>query len=456
MNVVKTNGSLADVQAKVNEAPDDGTVAVAIPGGVYNWNGTLNLHKAITLIGEEGAVLRHNANGSMISAWARDSGHVTVSGLRLVQVSNVGGGRGFLMNAARRETTNNTVRIHDCTFDQNGIFNWSLQCLSNGILVWNTRFIGSGSQHGMGGVIMLVGSPGNYELWRRPLTLGAQDTNGLSNTYLEDCEFLNSSIGCTDFSDNARMVFRHNIVQDAGLGSHGQETSPLGASSFEVYNNTFRISSGNPQNIAFWVHVRGGTGVITGNDMALVPWAGGSQILLTVMSITRSANDNAGGVFCPVEYPAPRQTGWSWEDNNANWGRVRGNPSLLDDGNPGFFRPNGRGAKLDPVYIWDNRGPGAQADTYVVLRPFMPDQCGNGQQLSNYLQRGRDFYVDAGPKPGWTPYTYPHPLRVLEGEPPPPPLPPEPPPEPPPDIITYGAWLNRAADWIKKNPPTPD
>jgi len=39
------------------------------------------------------------------------------------------------------------------------------------------------------------------------------------------------------------------------------------------------------------------------------------------------------------------------------------------------------------------------------------DQCGNGLLGENFIVQGRDFIVGKA-KPGYTPYTYPHPLRT--------------------------------------------
>jgi hypothetical protein len=439
---IQSDGSQADVQQAVNSASDGSTVT--IPAGTFNWTGQLNIKKAVSLAGagKEATVIRNeNGGSSMIVAQSAKGGNIQIYGINIVQVADNGGGRGFMISAARDESTQHTVLIHDCKLDENGVFNYSIDCGTNGIIIWNCDFI-AGS--GMGGVTM-VDKSFSYEAYNRPLTLGTKDLDGLHNTYIEDCTFLNGSLAITNFDSNSRMVFRHNFCQDSALNSHGQESSPVGNISWEIYDNTFKITKDNPHNLNYWVCVRGGTGVFTGNQMDEVPW-GKDQLQLNVFSIRSGINDAHGGSLCPIEYPAPRQTGWAWADNGANFGKVQGNPQLLSGGkSPGVFLANGTGAICEPVYVWDNTGPGSQAPGYVSsTNNYNPDNCGNGLNISQFLQKGRDYIVDQGPKPGYVKYAYPHPLRSgSEGggggplptptpQPTPEPTPPQPTPTPTP------------------------
>jgi hypothetical protein len=252
-----------------------------------------------------------------------------------------------------------------------------------------------------------------YEGWNHPDTMGADDHTGLSNTYVEDCSFAHASTGVTNMDANSRVVLRHCTFDDAGLNGHGQETSPYGAREWELYACKFTVSSDNRYNMNYFLCVRGGTGLVTDCDVALIPW-NKTIIQLNVFSITRSANDGRSGSFCPIEYPAPRQTGWGWVDNGANWGKVEATDTALLEGghSPGYFLPNGKGAILDPIYVWGNRGEGTTVPQYVGKQTYLPDNCGNNQVIETYLQKGRDYIVDQGPRPGWTPYTYPHPLHA--------------------------------------------
>jgi hypothetical protein len=172
------------------------------------------------------------------------------------------------------------------------------------------------------------------------------------------------------------------------------------------------MTSGNPYSLQDWFQVRGGTGVITANSMDNIPFKGGIQ--LNVYSITRGMNDGAGGAFCPLAYPAPRQTGWGWSAHSTaafgvgidtNAGRLVGNSS------PGVFGADGIGATLDPVYVWNNTGTETSNPSYVFTYTFPHDNCGHSLQIATFLKQGRDYYVNVA-KPNWTPYTYPHPLHT--------------------------------------------
>ena len=412
---IRTNGSQSDVQAAVDSAPDNGSATVIIPSGTFDWSGTLNIRKAVTVAGEgvDSTTIRNqNGNSNLILAQSGKNGDIVIYGFKVLAVADNGGGRGFHISASRDESTQHTVKIHDCEFDQNNIYAYSLLCGSNGILIWNCSFTGG---QGMGGVSFVV-DINNYDLYNHPSTLGTKDPDGLHNSYVEDCSFRNANIGIANFDANSRSVWRHNTMQDCQMGSHGQETSPNGVTHWEIYDNTFKVSKDNPFNLQNWLHIRGGTGVIARNNIDEIPFK--SQFILTIFSITRGANDGAGGTFCPVEYPAPRQTGWAWADNNKNWGKVEDeqNPQLLEGGrSPGYFLPNGKGAVCDPIYIWDTTGSGANASSFVWAQTYEPDNCGNRQVIENYLQKGRDYFVNQGAKPGWTPYPYPHPLRASGG-----------------------------------------
>jgi hypothetical protein len=141
---------------------------------------------------------------------------------------------------------------------------------------------------------------------------------------------------------------------------------------------------------------------------------GKTGIMLNVFSITDGMNDGAGGEFCPIQYPAPHQTGWSWSAcSSAYWGMGDDtNPSqLVGCQSPGRFAPDGTGTVLDPVYIWNNSGTEITDPGYVGTQTFNPDNCGNNQNVTNYPQQNRDYYVKVS-KPGWEPYTYPHPLHA--------------------------------------------
>jgi hypothetical protein len=296
--------------------------------------------------------------------------------------------------------------------------------------------------------------------WQTPSTMGTADTNGTANTYVEDCTFLNSWIGSMDFSDNVRAVVRHCTFKNAAIYCHGQDSSPFGPRHWEIYNNTWHFDhpAVSSEYLQDWMTMRGGTGVVFGNEFPLIDlgYTKKPSVLLCVYGISMDP--------CYTQYPVPRQVGQSWK------------------GTGGYSYPekpdNGTGYYTDPIYIWDNTGSGSKAP-YLVDLNWLNDECGNGMKISDFVKEGRDYVL--GAKPGYTPYTYPHPLRAALGgggpgpsptatppgptpTPPQPtpsptstPTPPQPTPTPPPEQgATYQRWLNEESEWIRTHPPTPD
>jgi hypothetical protein len=195
------------------------------------------------------------------------------------------------------------------------------------------------------------------------------------------------------------------------------------------------------------MQLRGGTGVITDNHFDDIPW-GKVEVQLCVFNIRRH-----GQIPCQTQYPAARQVGQGWKGEGGY-----GYPGVPQDGTGNF---------TDPIYIWNNTGT-----CQVGLSEYNPDECGNNQQIVNYVKEGRDYIL--GARNGYQKYPYPHPLRTGGGgQPTPTPTPtpaptpeptatptpmptPVPTPTPSPGAPTYNQWLNKQADWIRQNPPVPD
>jgi hypothetical protein len=335
----------------------------------------------------------------MISATSTATGHINIYWLNIVQVANNGGGVGFSISADRNDSSPYTVMIHDCSFNNANVFTYMVKCLANGIIFWSDVFIGGGTDS-ITGIYFACDKYGPTSSWNTPDTYGTQDKTGLSNSYVENCTFYDAPTGCTNWDDNSRVVTRYCTISNATLGNHGQETSIYGVRQWEVYNNTFIYSSSGtgpsgasyPVNMNNWALIRGGSGVWYNNVMPAIPFKAG--INLTVFSINR-----ADSIPCQTAYPAARQTGQGW--SAASTARY-GNPVVAKDG---------IGAVTEGVYIWGNTGTGISDPNFVGLNQYSPDDCGNGQRIETYLRQNRDYFIDVA-KPGWTPYTYPHPLHA--------------------------------------------
>jgi hypothetical protein len=392
-----TNGSQSDVQAAVNAAPDNGSVTVVIPNGTYSWSGTLSITKALTLRGQSatGVTIRStNATSFLISATSSANGHINIYWLNVIQtVDNSGDSNRGQLSIDRTEPSNYTVMVHDCTFDTTTFFAYAAWVGANGVIFWNDNFPATGAgPTNLTGISFTCGKYGYTSSWNTPDTWGTQDATGLANSYVEDCHFANGPSYAADCDDNSRVVWRYNTMQDAMVGSHGQDTGQYSVRQMEVYNNTFTMTGNNIQNNNNWVSFRGGSGVVFNNSMQDIPGKTGVQ--LNVYSINR-----IGSIPCQTGYPAARQTGQGWS-----------NASNLAFGHP-VVTADGTGAATEGVYVWGNTGTETSDPGYVALDQYAPGECGNGQLITNYLIQGRDYFVGVA-KPNYTPYQHPHPLHT--------------------------------------------
>ena len=183
------------------------------------------------------------------------------------------------------------------------------------------------------------------------------------------------------------MRVTHNTLTYSSFNTHGYATSSQGVRHFEVYNNRFIHDGGTAQianqNWAIWI--RGGTGVIFNNQIDNIAgsyWGDKAELKLTI----RGAEDvRPQGSCANVSYPVPRQLGQNH---------------------------NGSGYFTDPIYVWGNKGSLAISDGWNWGNP-----C--GFSWGTFFQWGRDAINNQSSgtgKPGYSPYTYPHPLLSGSGQ----------------------------------------
>ena len=190
---------------------------------------------------------------------------------------------------------------------------------------------------------------GSPKNWHQKVTLGS-----FNAVFVED-NYFSRNRHCVTSSNGANYVARYNTVvdnyQDAGaFDAHGLSAAwPRGTHSVEIYRNTVNNS------IKRWagVSIRGGSGVVWGNS-----WRGVTH-----------------GVDLVVERPPPTRPLSTY-------------PALDQIGNP------------DALFVWDNDSSGDD----VYKRP-----TADPHGIDYWLRENRDYWLSA--KPGYTPYTYPHPLR---------------------------------------------
>jgi hypothetical protein len=347
-----------------------------------------------------------NPSTSLIQINQSSAGPTEVEGIRFLANPATTNRSGFI---GLNSTTylNPKTLIHDCWFQTDGGGLAAIHAATNQALVWNCSFDDTFSLAAAAITVKREDTVGNLS-WTTNSTMGADDTNGATNFYVEDCDF--HAVGVADPDSNARMVFRHNVFDNSGLSSHGADTGPIGLRHVELYDNelifdNFGDCNGSvtlPVPWFFWM--RGGTGVITDNVLPAISscaWGNKGNILLSVLNTRRKT----GGYPCWTSYPAPHQVGQGYGPGAAFHSYYSGaNYGRLD-----YY------TYLEPVYLWGNSGTGGNR---VGLNAESDDPCGNNQQLTYYIQAGRDYKLE--PKPGYAKFTYPHPARSGFQRPPPP------------------------------------
>ena len=294
--------------------------------------------------------------------------------------------------------------------------------------------------------------------WSSPLTLGTGKA-----VYVEDNTFEyakpTTGTGAIDSASGGRYVFRHNTVINTTVGTHGTETSGRLRSvrSYEIYGNTFQ-NKGKRWVLPRAIFLRGGTGVVfdntfTGyrvavgvnnyrdvNTFKFWGMADGTSPYdrndgVTYDSGSHTGDKGQGVLACAgKEWDADQWVGYSLRNTTTGKsGIIRANtqdtisvvPAIYGDSltwNTGdaftilraypcldqIGRSTGKRLSghdpplpkewpeqaLEPLYAWNNTLDGADV--------------GIGSD-SLHVLKNRDFY-NGTPRPGYKPYTYPHPL----------------------------------------------
>jgi hypothetical protein len=399
-SIVATDTSQASVQAAVNRASDGDTVIV--PAGSSTWTSRVYIrNKAITILG---AGIGQTIIRSALPVDATNAPfYVTCAG-KAVRISGFtcaagpGDIKGFI------NITSQNFRVDHCAFinlisSARGV-SASSTANSWGVIDHCTFQKESGSVHG-------VDVYGDRDAaWNRPLSLGTT-----SAVYIEDCTFAwpIPSDSAMDMYNGARAVFRHNTVTNASIGCHGLDSGRYrSALSWEIYDNTFHVTVP----LARQFHFRGGTGVVFNNR------------------ITTSGNGRLSANSIEVTYY--RATGTVIFQNYVPWGfvtstnRYDGNsdaygwPALDQIGAaPPTIPPNISDAPpptrslqgKSPAFAWRNTLNGARMP--MAAATYSGSAYPSGQpgspNVASVIKENRDFFNDT-PKPGYSAFTYPHPL----------------------------------------------
>jgi hypothetical protein len=412
-NIVAASPALSAVQAAVNAASDGDHVL--IPNGSATWTSGIKTTKQIIIRAQNytptpagtagaGTMIRNVTitNGtpldSGIALFDLTSGnnfHCGVGGIRFNETGPVSGAPGPHIRVSGGGTK--PPLIFDCAFQVKdrisaaGVGSESgaaVVVASRGGVMWNCYFSGQGFNTNPGNVgpfnaCMAVKKALNNPVppaWTSASTIGTLDTGGLSNFYMEDTTALIVA-ACPDVDEHGRAVIRRCHYNGAGMVAHGF-TSLWGARQVEIYDCQFHnsVDTSHPAG-------QGGLNPQFGRNSPLFAWCRGGTFLMTNNFISdqnigygdRSALVMGDNTQPSGTYLIPRQPGCGH---------------------------NGSAYVSDPIYVWNQTGGNAYA---VEVTDQIP-------AWQTYVQRNRDYFVNNGAKPGYTKFTYPHPLRaVVEG-----------------------------------------
>lgn len=239
--------------------------------------------------------------------------------------------------------------------------------------------------------------------WATQLWWGNDMSHGFTyppQWFVEQCTITRSNAGAGgaiaqafDGWNGARVVLRYNTLDGMNFTSHGTDSGQRqrGIRQMEVYNNTFIYRNSDANDFCVWM--RSGTGVAHNNTISL-PGGGWTNSLLKA-SNCRDSDAGCGGPSFP---PWGACNGTSAYDTSRPGGGLicvdqPGSGTSRDLGGVESVTPSPLNNALDPIYLWSNSGTNA-----------------TNVGASANVQSGRDFIIGTA-RPGYTPYTYPHPIR---------------------------------------------
>lgn len=376
--------SSANIQVAINAAVAGDLVSV--PAGNCTWTGTgavqIN-NKNITLQGAGIDVTTISMSAAeALRIPATNTGAFRITGLTFRSTDNFGTDTGFAMMGIRGgkgwRIDNNKFKTYSNVLSYaggNALYTWG----DVGGLIDHNQFVNEETSTNCWHAAVYVEGNGTAS-WGLPSQIGS----ATSTVFIEN-NAMSETRQCSAHNPHAVygqrggiFVARHNTITNMNIDSHGF-CATYGTREYEVSNNTWIIATG--RNLDALMFIRGGTGVIYNNTLTLQ----GTGSYNNMMKLTEyrcnnpshcSGNVSQGGVTagtCCTTYPCLSQVG------------------------------RGQNQTDDPLYIWNNSG---MTDIDLVN---VSNECG-GQLVTTFIQSNRDYFLGSTPKPGYTAYTYPHPL----------------------------------------------
>jgi hypothetical protein len=372
------------VQAAVNTCVDGDTVL--LPEGNATWTTLSSGAPSVSVIGKAITIIGAGIDKTVITG-ATGTAWLDVP----ILIDNAKNGLARLSGMTFKGTSPDfgviyidrtpTFRIDNCKFQDIG--KRGITARSSLGVIDHCSFLGAIN----GGINVIGASDGGDAKWKEPLSLGSSNA-----VYVEDCIFdfgHSANDGAIDCYAGGSYVFRHNTVVNMEMGSHGLDSVANTRSTFsvEIYDNTYTAD----MSVFRAIYLRGGTGVVFNNT-----FSSNYQIALQVANYRTCLPYSWG--LCdganPLDGNQPGMQGYPCRDQI---GRATNQT-------------------LQPFYEWNNTKNG----TNVNVSVYIHSGCSNPSPL-DHIKENRDYYNDT-PRPGYTPYTYPHPLAAVSSAQPSPPV----------------------------------
>jgi hypothetical protein len=341
-------------------------------------------------------VITDNSSSALFNIHEDTARHVEISDIKIANGS--GFGNRIEVRPSAPGANSKAVLLHDCWLEAGtgGDLYWTE---TNRGLIWNCSF--DSSPFSLAELAIHHQPDHVSNSWTTPSTMGAADSTGESNLYIEDSDF-HAFIHATDFDDNSRVALRHDVFNNSAIGTHGPDTSLWGVRHVEVYDSEFvfnGFTDGTTFPLNHWFFIRGGTLVATDNIMPVInsqDYPNKHEFEITVMNLQRNAGPNPcwGAGIPGIQYHAPRQAGFGYVTGSGTDGLGRTSDSTTYVGDS------------EPIYIWNNTSNGT-----IRVKTTDFGECSNADSTADYVLPGRDYFLDGGAKPGYEKFTYPHPLR---------------------------------------------